>query len=51
MLHADEIRVQLPDGMNPLFPAKILVHTGPSYKNEGCTQEANVELNLVPPGW
>ncbi|KAF2829488.1 hypothetical protein CC86DRAFT_454083 [Ophiobolus disseminans] len=48
-LEADQ-RVRLPDGMNSLFPAKCLVRTGPSYKDEGCTQAADIEVDLVPPG-
>ncbi|KAH7089234.1 hypothetical protein FB567DRAFT_426404, partial [Paraphoma chrysanthemicola] len=43
-------RVRLPEGINSLFPAKILVRTGPQYKDEGCTQAADVEVDLLPPG-
>ncbi|KAF2032498.1 hypothetical protein EK21DRAFT_98894 [Setomelanomma holmii] len=48
-LEADQ-RVRLPEGMNSLFPAKVLVRTGPQYKDEGCTQAADIEVDLVPPG-
>jgi hypothetical protein len=46
----DDCRVRLPDGMNSLFPAKILVRTGPAYHDEGCTQAADIEVDLIPPG-
>jgi hypothetical protein len=36
--------------MNPLFPAKVLIRTGPLFKDAGCTENADVELDLVPPG-
>lgn len=48
-LEADQ-RVRLPDGMNPLFPAKILVRTGPGYKDEGCSDAATIEVDIIPPG-
>ncbi|KAJ4990284.1 hypothetical protein SVAN01_04166 [Stagonosporopsis vannaccii] len=43
-------RIRLPAGMNPLLPFKILVWTGPSHKDHGCTVDATVELDLVPSG-
>ncbi|KAF1993311.1 hypothetical protein P154DRAFT_394328, partial [Amniculicola lignicola CBS 123094] len=44
-------RVRLPQGgMNPLFSAKILVGTGPRYKDHGCADNADVEVDLLPPG-
>ncbi|KAH8728618.1 hypothetical protein GQ44DRAFT_823914 [Phaeosphaeriaceae sp. PMI808] len=43
-------RVRLPEGMNSLFPAKVLIRTGPAYKDEGCTQAADIEVDLLPPG-
>jgi hypothetical protein len=49
-LQANDGSVRLPEGVNSLFPAKILVRTGPAYKDEGCTQAADVEVDLVPPG-
>ncbi|KAJ4368019.1 hypothetical protein N0V83_006374 [Neocucurbitaria cava] len=48
-LEADK-RVQLPDGMNPLFPSKLLVRTGPTFKDAGCTSAATIEVYLIPPG-
>jgi hypothetical protein len=49
-MRANESSVRLPEGMNSLFPAKILVRTGPAYKDEGCTQAADIEVDLIPPG-
>jgi hypothetical protein len=34
--------------MNPLLPFKVLVWTGPEYKDEGCSINASIELDLVP---
>ncbi|KAF1944404.1 hypothetical protein EJ02DRAFT_442678 [Clathrospora elynae] len=48
-LEADH-RVQLPEGMNSLFPSKMLVRTGPAYHDIGCTNTATIEVNLIPPG-
>ncbi|RAR13979.1 hypothetical protein DDE83_002711 [Stemphylium lycopersici] len=48
-LEADR-RVQLPEGMNPLVASRILIETGPSYQDIGCTRSATVEVNLLPPG-
>lgn len=48
-LEADK-RVSLPKGMVPLFPAKILIATGPRYKDASCIENAEVEVDLVPPG-
>jgi hypothetical protein len=36
--------------MNSLFPAKLLVATGPRYKDAGCTENVDVEVDLVPSG-
>ena len=47
---ANDISVQLPEGMNPLFTTKILVRTGPAYKDAQCTTAIDVEVNLIPPG-
>lgn len=47
---ADKRSIRLPEGMNSLFPAKVLIRTGPAYKGEGCTHSAEVEVDLVPPG-
>ncbi|KAF3052605.1 hypothetical protein E8E11_010267 [Didymella keratinophila] len=41
-------RIRLPTGMNPLLPFKVLVWTGPEYKDEGCSINASIELDLVP---
>jgi hypothetical protein len=49
-MQANDGSVRLPEGINSLFPAKILVRTGPAYKDEGCTQAADIEVDLVPPG-
>ncbi|KAH9881847.1 hypothetical protein J1614_001018 [Plenodomus biglobosus] len=48
-LEADK-RVLTPDGMNPLFPFKILVRTGPAYQDFGCLEVAAIEVNMIPPG-
>jgi hypothetical protein len=42
--------VRLPKGTNPLFPTKILVRTGPAFKDAGCSDNVDVEVDLVPPG-
>lgn len=42
--------VRLPKGMNALFPTKILLRTGPAFKDRGCTENVDVEVDLVPPG-
>ena len=47
---ANRTRVRLPTGVNPLLPFKILVWTGPEYKDHGCTANASIELDLVPSG-
>jgi hypothetical protein len=36
--------------MNPLFPSKILVSTGPKFLDTGCTTPVMIEVTLVPPG-
>jgi hypothetical protein len=36
--------------MNSLFPAKVLVATGPKYKDAGCTDNIDIEVDLVPAG-
>jgi len=43
-------RVRLPNGMNSLFASKLLVSTGPKFKDAGCTENVDVEVNLCPPG-
>jgi hypothetical protein len=47
---ADTHSVQIPEGMNPLLPSKILVSTGPAYRDLGCTEFRTVEVNMIPPG-
>jgi hypothetical protein len=46
----DTHSVRLPEGMNPLFPSRILVQTGPAYHDTGCKGPATIEVNLVPSG-
>lgn len=46
----DKCSVRLPEGINSLFPAKLLIRTGPEYKDEGCAQSVDIEVDLVPPG-
>lgn len=36
--------------MNSLFPTKLLIATGPNHKDVGCTENVDVEVDLVPPG-
>ncbi|KAF2871728.1 hypothetical protein BDV95DRAFT_47673 [Massariosphaeria phaeospora] len=48
-LEADS-RMRLPQGMNALFPSKLLLSTGPKYKDAGCTENMDIEVNIVPPG-
>ncbi|KAF1830984.1 hypothetical protein BDW02DRAFT_601183 [Decorospora gaudefroyi] len=47
---AKDKRMHLPDGLNDLFPSKILVQTGPPHHDIGCTASAMIEVNLVPTG-
>jgi hypothetical protein len=49
-LFVDNCSVRLPDGMNSLFPAKIVIRTGPFYKDKGCAQSEDIDVYLVPPG-
>lgn len=43
-------RTRIPREMNALFPAKVLVGTGPSHKDNGCMEEVEIEVNLIPSG-
>jgi hypothetical protein len=43
---ADHDRVRLPNSMNPLFPSKILVSTGPRFRDAGCTENIEVEVEM-----
>ncbi|KAF1927964.1 uncharacterized protein M421DRAFT_5628 [Didymella exigua CBS 183.55] len=43
-------RIRLPTGMNPLLPSRILVWTGPEHKDQGCSINASIEIDLVPSG-
>lgn len=36
--------------MNSLFSSKLLIATGPKYKDAGCTENVDVEVDLVPTG-
>jgi hypothetical protein len=36
--------------MNPLFPSKILISTGPKFKDAGCSETVDVEVDLIPSG-
>jgi hypothetical protein len=36
--------------LTSLFASKLLIATGPKYKDEGCTEHVEVEVDLVPPG-
>jgi hypothetical protein len=36
--------------MNALFPIKVLLGTGPNFKDTGCTENVDVEVEFVPPG-
>jgi len=36
--------------MNPLFPSKMVIQTGPSFLDTGCTDPATIEVTLVPSG-
>ena len=47
---ADNIRVRLPKDMNSMFPTKLLISTGPKYGDVGCTEKADIEVEMVPPG-
>ncbi|CAI6342117.1 unnamed protein product [Periconia digitata] len=45
-----DARIRLPTSMNPLFPSKILVSTGPKFRDTACSENIDVELDLIPPG-
>lgn len=36
--------------MNSMFSSKILVATGPKYKDSGCSENVDVEVEMIPPG-
>ncbi|KAJ4351576.1 uncharacterized protein N0V89_006919 [Didymosphaeria variabile] len=48
-LQADP-RVRLPRDMNSMFSSKLLISTGPKYKDAGCTENADIEVEMIPPG-
>ncbi|KAL1593284.1 hypothetical protein SLS60_010892 [Paraconiothyrium brasiliense] len=43
-------RVRLPRDMNSMFSSKLLISTGPKYKDAGCTENADIEVEMIPPG-
>lgn len=43
-------RVRFPKGMNLHFPTRILLRTGGFFNDVGCTENVEVEVNLIPPG-
>lgn len=36
--------------MNSMFSSKLLISTGPKHKDAGCTENADIEVELIPPG-
>jgi hypothetical protein len=36
--------------MNPMFSSKLLISTGPKYNDTGCTENADIEVEMIPPG-
>lgn len=36
--------------MNSMFSSKLLVSTGPRYKDVACTENVDIEVDLIPPG-
>jgi len=47
---SNHLRVRLPKDMNSMFPSKLLISTGPKYKDAGCTENADIEVEIIPPG-
>lgn len=47
---ADVQSIRLPQGINSLFPARLLVRTGPAFKDNDCTHSGDIEVDIVPPG-
>ncbi|KAL5417150.1 hypothetical protein PMIN03_001774 [Paraphaeosphaeria minitans] len=43
-------RVRLPKDMNSMFSSKLLISTGPKYNDVGCTENADIEVEMIPPG-
>lgn len=48
-LESDQ-RVRLPEGINSLFPARLLVRTGPAFKDKDCRHSGDIEVDIIPPG-
>ncbi|PSN62320.1 hypothetical protein BS50DRAFT_502737 [Corynespora cassiicola Philippines] len=48
-LEADQ-RIRMTETMNSLFTTKLLLATGPQFKDIGCTQSAEIVVYLIPPG-
>lgn len=46
----DRLRVRLPKDMTSMFSFKLLVSTGPKYKDFGCTENFDIEVDVIPPG-
>lgn len=36
--------------MNSMFSSKLLVSTGPRHKDVACTENVDIEVELIPPG-
>ncbi|KAK7187657.1 hypothetical protein PSPO01_06391 [Paraphaeosphaeria sporulosa] len=43
-------RVRLPKDMNSMFSSKLLISTGPKHNDAGCTENADIEVEMIPPG-
>ncbi|KAF2750482.1 hypothetical protein M011DRAFT_396767 [Sporormia fimetaria CBS 119925] len=46
----EERRVKCPKDMNNLSATRVLITTGPFYNDPHCSQDADVEFNLIPSG-
>lgn len=47
---SNDPRVRLPKDMNSMFSSKLLISTGPKYNDVGCTENADIEVEMIPPG-
>ncbi|KAH7394926.1 hypothetical protein DE146DRAFT_678738 [Phaeosphaeria sp. MPI-PUGE-AT-0046c] len=47
-LEADQ-RIRLPEGINSLFPARLLVRTGPAFRDKDCAHSGDIEVDIIPP--
>ncbi|KAJ8109943.1 hypothetical protein OPT61_g7083 [Boeremia exigua] len=43
-------RIRIQTGLNSLLPFKILIWTGPEFKDQGCSVSASIEMDFVPSG-